>query len=218
MGLCDLWASPTTYEAAGTNRSVSYVLNIIPGASTTSKLQTTTVTLSKNSATSVQSSTSTSNIGSKINSTLSNIEKDAANKGGINIPLVASLIGNILEFGKSAYPKPAKLNVKDVLSNKSNSHLAYYANDSKFNSFTLTPPTQSGILTAQSSAHSSPTVVDEGRKIYQVVFPYQQQKFDEVTLVNGNVISISEIFADGWARGVNLSTGMSGVLPMTSLK
>ncbi|RKP06422.1 hypothetical protein THASP1DRAFT_31763 [Thamnocephalis sphaerospora] len=52
---------------------------------------------------------------------------------------------------------------------------------------------------------------------YRVTFPYSPVRDDEVALAMEDLVEVSRVYDDGWARGRNLMTGWSGVLPIGCL-
>ncbi|KAI9187819.1 rho guanine nucleotide exchange factor [Blastocladiella emersonii ATCC 22665] len=50
---------------------------------------------------------------------------------------------------------------------------------------------------------------------YRVTRTYSPQMDDELDLVEGDVIAVSQVYDDGWGFGLSLSTGQVGVLPMS---
>lgn len=55
---------------------------------------------------------------------------------------------------------------------------------------------------------------DAERKLVKVVRPYEAALSDELTLIEGDLIAVDEIFDDDWAVGRNESTGEVGMFPM----
>jgi len=53
---------------------------------------------------------------------------------------------------------------------------------------------------------------------WRVVTAYEPQMEDEVRLNVGEEVNLETIYNDGWARGTNLVTGVSGYLPMACLQ
>lgn len=50
-------------------------------------------------------------------------------------------------------------------------------------------------------------------KIYQVIFPYDAQRDDELTLEVGEEIKVSQKQPDGWYLGTKVNGGATGWFP-----
>ncbi|KAJ3214486.1 E3 ubiquitin-protein ligase sh3rf1 [Dinochytrium kinnereticum] len=55
-------------------------------------------------------------------------------------------------------------------------------------------------------------------KRYRVVAEYTPQMDDELELFSGQVLIIRKIYGDGWASGLNLSTGREGTFPLQNIE
>lgn len=56
------------------------------------------------------------------------------------------------------------------------------------------------------------------QKLYIVVQPYTAVQEDEVSLSNGDQIELYLLYNDGWAKGFNITTGASGLIPVTHIE
>ncbi|KAI9364461.1 hypothetical protein DFJ73DRAFT_792627 [Zopfochytrium polystomum] len=76
-----------------------------------------------------------------------------------------------------------------------------------------------------SSTGSENVVVESGASfnettfgaVWKVITAYEPQIDDEVRLEIGHEVALETVYNDGWARGVNRSTGDAGYLPMACL-
>ncbi|KAI8916363.1 hypothetical protein EDD86DRAFT_234339, partial [Gorgonomyces haynaldii] len=50
--------------------------------------------------------------------------------------------------------------------------------------------------------------------IYSVVHPYTSKRQDELDLAPMQVVAVRKVFKDGWAQGMNVTAGRSGVFPL----
>ncbi|KAI8922133.1 hypothetical protein DFJ77DRAFT_436481 [Powellomyces hirtus] len=53
---------------------------------------------------------------------------------------------------------------------------------------------------------------------YMVVYPHIPRLADEIELLPGDTIAVGKIYRDGWCRGTNLRTGLSGVFPLLAVE
>ena len=56
------------------------------------------------------------------------------------------------------------------------------------------------------------------QKLYVVVKPYARVQPDEVKLSVGDQVELYILYNDGWAKGFNITTGGSGLIPVTHLE
>ncbi|KAJ3140832.1 hypothetical protein HK101_003461 [Irineochytrium annulatum] len=61
-----------------------------------------------------------------------------------------------------------------------------------------------------------PVVKDPRR--YRVIGDYLPQMEDEIELRAGQVMVIKKVFGDGWANGLNLTTGKEGTFPLQNIE
>ncbi|KAI6654286.1 SH3 domain-containing RING finger protein 3-like [Oopsacas minuta] len=59
---------------------------------------------------------------------------------------------------------------------------------------------------------------DKIRELYEVVFDFAPSSEDEIALKTGQIVSVTEIMIDGWYRGKNMETKLSGVFPGNYVK
>ena len=59
---------------------------------------------------------------------------------------------------------------------------------------------------------------DKTRELYEVLFDFTPSSEDEIEMKKGQIISVTEIMIDGWYRGKNLDTKLSGVFPGNYVK
>jgi len=55
-------------------------------------------------------------------------------------------------------------------------------------------------------------------QVYRVLYDFQPSLPDEMELQPGDIIRTEETFEDGWAFGINMSTGKQGTFPMNCLE
>jgi hypothetical protein len=60
-------------------------------------------------------------------------------------------------------------------------------------------------------------VLEEDAVMYTALYPFQASQWDEVSLKPGDKIKIVDVYVDGWGKGVNLSNGKSGMMPLHGL-
>ena len=63
----------------------------------------------------------------------------------------------------------------------------------------------------------NPSLVFLSGQRYPVVIAYKAQLEDEIDLDVGDLIELSQVFADGWGVGSNVTSGQAGALPLVSL-
>eukprot|EP00842_Homolaphlyctis_polyrhiza_P003994 jgi/Hompol1/4596/HPOL_001794-RA len=54
-------------------------------------------------------------------------------------------------------------------------------------------------------------------QLYSVYAPYNARRSDELSLFPNQVVVIRNTYADGWAMGTDLATGVAGVFPLVCL-
>jgi len=55
-------------------------------------------------------------------------------------------------------------------------------------------------------------------QVYRVLYDFQPSLADEMELQAGDIIRTEETFEDGWAFGINMTTGIQGTFPMNCLE
>ncbi|KAJ3415460.1 hypothetical protein HDV05_004902 [Chytridiales sp. JEL 0842] len=86
-----------------------------------------------------------------------------------------------------------------------------------------TPPPSAAILAEREAADRrllsgsgapAPATVDR----YVVIDDHEPDMDDEIVLVPGQIVEVSNTYDDGWGRGRNLTTGATGVFPMSCVE
>ncbi|OUM70241.1 hypothetical protein PIROE2DRAFT_27740, partial [Piromyces sp. E2] len=54
--------------------------------------------------------------------------------------------------------------------------------------------------------------------VYRVLYDFEPSLPDEMEIQAGDIIRTEETFEDGWAYGINMSTGKKGTFPMNCLE
>ncbi|KAJ3410286.1 hypothetical protein HDV05_003968 [Chytridiales sp. JEL 0842] len=84
------------------------------------------------------------------------------------------------------------------------------------------PPTPTIASTTTSTKKPKPvstTILPTYIPTHLTIHPFTVTHADELPITNGDLIHVSEVFADGWGKGVNLSKGKRvGMVPMGCLK
>ncbi|KAJ3148944.1 E3 ubiquitin-protein ligase sh3rf3 [Geranomyces michiganensis] len=78
-------------------------------------------------------------------------------------------------------------------------------------------PSLHGPQPAQTQSTSTGYVLDQPLQ-YAVVYPHIPRLADEIELLPGDTIAVAKIYRDGWCRGTNLRTGLSGVFPLLAVE
>ncbi|KAJ3145475.1 E3 ubiquitin-protein ligase sh3rf3 [Geranomyces variabilis] len=79
------------------------------------------------------------------------------------------------------------------------------------------PSPGGGPQLASSKSNSTGYVLDQPLQ-YAVVYPHIPRLADEIELLPGDTIAVAKIYRDGWCRGTNLRTGLSGVFPLLAVE
>ena len=59
---------------------------------------------------------------------------------------------------------------------------------------------------------------DKSRELYEVLYDFAPSSEDEIEMKTGQIISVTECMIDGWYRGKNMETKLSGVFPGNYVK
>eukprot|EP00800_Vazella_pourtalesii_P020165 TRINITY_DN702_c0_g1_i1.p1 TRINITY_DN702_c0_g1~~TRINITY_DN702_c0_g1_i1.p1 ORF type:complete len:132 (+),score=23.71 TRINITY_DN702_c0_g1_i1:230-625(+) len=59
---------------------------------------------------------------------------------------------------------------------------------------------------------------DKTRELYEVLFDFAPSSEDEIEMKKGQIISVTDVMIDGWYRGKNMETKLSGVFPGNYVK
>ncbi|KAJ3175392.1 hypothetical protein HDU87_006212 [Geranomyces variabilis] len=79
------------------------------------------------------------------------------------------------------------------------------------------PSPGGGPQPASPTSNSTGYVLDQPLQ-YAVVYPHIPRLADEIELLPGDTIAVAKIYRDGWCRGTNLRTGLSGVFPLLAVE
>ncbi|KAJ3019207.1 hypothetical protein HKX48_002282 [Thoreauomyces humboldtii] len=79
-------------------------------------------------------------------------------------------------------------------------------------------PTTSAVPDASTTPPVTTGYVLDQPLHYQVVYPHVPSRQDEIELVPGDTIAVGKIYKDGWCRGTNLRSGLSGVFPLLAVE
>jgi len=93
-----------------------------------------------------------------------------------------------------------------------------YSRDTMYSNNSAAYDSQAGAEEMSSPSPSYYFQVFKPHQVYRVLYDFEPSLPDEMEIQAGDIIRTEETFEDGWAYGINMSTGKKGTFPMNCLE